>query len=235
MAPDRGVLRASESAIARYGGQCLTSASRSRAPKQFRSRQLRSLAFELRHEERRSQREAFTPSCCAARSRSKSRAGNIPRRIRKSCATFSASPSAGARRCAVCCGPTRAWSCRSSPASRPSSMHVPCTFDFNVAATKYFNGLADGDIPLCLMFSGTVFYEDAEGSLRVAPISWDKETRFRLPLKIWQDMMDMYYPEHRLAVVSAAMFSSFCTTTKSATASPAGSRPSKKCWCRGRW
>ena len=74
------------------------------------------------------------------------------------------------------------------------SMQVPCTFDFNIAATKYFNGLADGDIPLCLMFSGTVFYEDSEGSLRMAPISWDKETRFRLPLKTWQDMMDIYYP-----------------------------------------
>jgi hypothetical protein len=74
------------------------------------------------------------------------------------------------------------------------SMQVSCTFDFNVAATKYFNGLADGDIPLCLMFSGTVFYEDSEGSLRMAPISWDKETRFRLPLKTWQDMMDLYYP-----------------------------------------
>jgi hypothetical protein len=74
------------------------------------------------------------------------------------------------------------------------SMPVPCTFDFNIAATKYFNGLMDGDIPLLMMFSGTVFYADAEGSLRVAPISWDKETRFRLPLKVWRDMMDLYYP-----------------------------------------
>jgi Family of unknown function (DUF6084) len=74
------------------------------------------------------------------------------------------------------------------------TMQVPCTFDFNVAATKYFNGLADGDIPLCLMFSGTVFYADPEGLLRVAPISWDKETRFRLPVKVWRDMMDLYYP-----------------------------------------
>ncbi len=74
------------------------------------------------------------------------------------------------------------------------SMQAPCTFDFNVAATKYFSGLADGDIPLCLLFSGTIFYGDTEGLLRVAPISWDKETRFRLPVKIWQDMMDLYYP-----------------------------------------
>jgi hypothetical protein len=74
------------------------------------------------------------------------------------------------------------------------SMQVPCTFDFNIAATKYFNGLADGDIPLLLMFSGTVFYDDSEGSMRVAPISWEKETKFRLPLKAWQDMMDLFYP-----------------------------------------
>jgi hypothetical protein len=30
--------------------------------------------------------------------------------------------------------------------------------------------------------------------LQVAPISWDKETRFRLPVKVWHDMMDTYYP-----------------------------------------
>ena len=40
-------------------------------------------------------------------------------------------------------------------------LQVPCTFDFSVATTKYFNGLADGEIPVCLMFSGTVFYADA--------------------------------------------------------------------------
>ena len=73
-------------------------------------------------------------------------------------------------------------------------LHVPCTFDFSIATTKYFNGLADGDIPVLLMFSGTVFYADPAGALRAAPISWDKETRFRLPLKVWKDMMDAYYP-----------------------------------------
>ncbi len=73
-------------------------------------------------------------------------------------------------------------------------LQVPCTFDFSVATTKYFNGLTDGEIPVCLMFSGTVFYADPAGALRVAPISWDKETKFRLPLKVWQDMMDAYYP-----------------------------------------
>jgi Family of unknown function (DUF6084) len=71
---------------------------------------------------------------------------------------------------------------------------VPCTFDFNVAATKYFHGLVDGDVPLCFLFSGTVFYADDGGALQVAPIPWDKEARFRLPVKSWREMMDIYYP-----------------------------------------
>jgi hypothetical protein len=71
---------------------------------------------------------------------------------------------------------------------------VPCTFDFNVASTKYFEGLTSGEIPLLLMFSGTVFYADSEDVLQVAPISWEQETAFRLPVKVWRDMMDSYYP-----------------------------------------
>ena len=73
-------------------------------------------------------------------------------------------------------------------------LQVPCTFDFNVAAVKYFHGLQDGEIPLCFQFSGTVFYEAGDGGLQVAPISWDKEARFRLPVKPWKEMMDLYYP-----------------------------------------
>jgi hypothetical protein len=75
-----------------------------------------------------------------------------------------------------------------------ADLHVPCTFDFNVAATKYFDGLADGDVPLNMMFSGTVFYADPEGSLQVAPISWNQEAKFRLPVQVWRDMMKEHYP-----------------------------------------
>jgi hypothetical protein len=71
---------------------------------------------------------------------------------------------------------------------------VPCTFDFNVAATKYFHGLAGGDVPLCFLFSGTVFYENGDGALQVGPIPWDKEAHFKLPVNSWREMMDIYYP-----------------------------------------
>jgi hypothetical protein len=75
-----------------------------------------------------------------------------------------------------------------------AELQLPCTFDFNVAATKYFEGLAGGEIPLHLMFSGTVFYADSDGFLQVAPISWEQETRFNLPVQVWRNMMDAYYP-----------------------------------------
>lgn len=73
-------------------------------------------------------------------------------------------------------------------------MQVPCSFDFNVAATKYFAALIEGDIPLIFLFSGTIFYARPDSPLQVAPISWEQEARFKLPAKLWRDMMDSYYP-----------------------------------------
>ncbi len=73
-------------------------------------------------------------------------------------------------------------------------LQVPCTFDFNVAATKYFEGLTDGEIPLNMLFSGTVFYAPEDCPLQVAPISWEQEARYRLPVTMWREMMDEYYP-----------------------------------------
>jgi hypothetical protein len=71
---------------------------------------------------------------------------------------------------------------------------VPCTYDFNVASTKYFYGLEEGEIPLCLLFSGTIFYRDAQGAMRIGQIPWEKEANFRLPIAVWRAMMDHYYP-----------------------------------------
>jgi hypothetical protein len=73
-------------------------------------------------------------------------------------------------------------------------LQVACSFDFNVAATKYFAGLENGEVPLNLLFSGTVFYEAESGALQVAQIPWHKEARFRLPVKVWKEMIDLHYP-----------------------------------------
>lgn len=74
------------------------------------------------------------------------------------------------------------------------NLELPCTFDFNVAATKYFHALDSGDIPLCVMFSGTVFYQGADEVLQVAQVPWDREANFRLPVSVWKEMMDVHFP-----------------------------------------
>jgi uncharacterized protein DUF6084 len=79
-------------------------------------------------------------------------------------------------------------------ASTVADLQIPCTFDFNVAATKYFHAISEGEIPLNLLFSGSVFYSDQEGKLQITPIPWNKEARFRLPAHVWRGMMDLYYP-----------------------------------------
>jgi hypothetical protein len=73
-------------------------------------------------------------------------------------------------------------------------VELPCTFDFNVAATKYFHALETGELPLCVMFSGTVFYKDPDDALQVAQVPWDREANFRLPVSVWREMMEMHYP-----------------------------------------
>ena len=87
-----------------------------------------------------------------------------------------------------------------------ADLQIPCTFDFNVAATKYFHGVADGEIPLNLLFSGTVFYALPDGTLQVTPIPWNKEARFRLPVQVWRKMMDEYYPNSAWLSVHREVF-----------------------------
>ena len=70
---------------------------------------------------------------------------------------------------------------------------MPCTFDFNIAATKYFAALAKGEVPLSFYFNGTTFYLDEDGQLKVTPISWEKESHFAMPAQVWHDMMELHY------------------------------------------
>jgi hypothetical protein len=73
-------------------------------------------------------------------------------------------------------------------------MPVACTFDFNIAAAKYFHAIEEEDVPLIFQFSGTVFFDGPDGTMQIAQIGWDKESRFRLPARVWHEMMDLYYP-----------------------------------------
>jgi len=74
------------------------------------------------------------------------------------------------------------------------NLELPCTFDFNVAATKYFHALDSGEIPVAVMFSGTLFFEGPDGGLQISQVPWDRESNFRLPVSVWKEMMEMHHP-----------------------------------------
>lgn len=73
-------------------------------------------------------------------------------------------------------------------------LQLPCTYDFNVIAAKYFHAVEEGEVPLLLLFSGSVFYSGDGTGLQVARIPWTKEAEYRLPVQVWKDLMEMYYP-----------------------------------------
>ena len=73
-------------------------------------------------------------------------------------------------------------------------MPVPCTYDLEVVWSKYFYALEEGEVPLEFLFSGTVFYAGEGGRLQVERISWEKEAEFRLPVRLWKEMMEHYFP-----------------------------------------
>jgi Family of unknown function (DUF6084) len=73
-------------------------------------------------------------------------------------------------------------------------MPVPCTYDLEVIGSKYFYALEEGEVPLEFLFSGTVYYVGEGGRLQIGRISWEKEAEFRLPVRLWKEMMERYFP-----------------------------------------
>ncbi len=70
---------------------------------------------------------------------------------------------------------------------------VECTYDFDVAGAKYLHALSDGEVPLILLFSGTVFTQGTSG-FSAEPLSWSLEASHKMPVAVWRSMMDLYYP-----------------------------------------
>jgi hypothetical protein len=78
-------------------------------------------------------------------------------------------------------------------ASTEVTLPITCTYDFEITAAKYFQALDEGEIPLLFLFSGTVFAKNGPG-ISVQPVPWEKEAAFRLPVRTWREVMDLYFP-----------------------------------------
>jgi hypothetical protein len=70
---------------------------------------------------------------------------------------------------------------------------IPLTYDMEIGATRYFAGLEDGEVPLLLLFSGTIFGA-ADGRLSVQQVPWSKEASYRLPVAVWREAIDAHFP-----------------------------------------
>jgi hypothetical protein len=70
---------------------------------------------------------------------------------------------------------------------------VPLTYDMEIGATRYFAGLDEGEVPLLLLFSGTVF-SLIGAQMSVTQVPWSKETSYRLPVSTWREAIDAHFP-----------------------------------------
>jgi len=64
---------------------------------------------------------------------------------------------------------------------------VPAPSGFDDAAARYCHALREGEIPIDLLFSGTMFYMNS-GAPQVAFIPWSKEAFCRVPLATWREL-----------------------------------------------
>jgi hypothetical protein len=90
-------------------------------------------------------------------------------------------------------------------------LDVPCSYDLEVAASRYLDALADGEVPLEFLFSGALFYSGADGRLQTARISWEAEAEYRLPVAVWKETMERHFPGSAWLRVDKATFDRLCT------------------------
>ncbi len=70
---------------------------------------------------------------------------------------------------------------------------IPCSYDLEVAGHKYVAALESGEIPLNVLFSGTVI-ERGETGVASGFVPWSCEAPFRLPVAVWRETMEAHFP-----------------------------------------
>jgi Family of unknown function (DUF6084) len=71
---------------------------------------------------------------------------------------------------------------------------VNFSYDLEIGSGRYFASLDSGEIPLLLLFSGTIF-SVVDGRLQVQQVRWSKEASFRLPVSVWREAVDVHFPD----------------------------------------
>ncbi len=77
--------------------------------------------------------------------------------------------------------------------STETELPINFTYDLEIGSTRYFASLDEGEVPLLLLFSGTVF-SVVDGRMQVQQVSWSKEAAYRLPVSVWRAAIDAHFP-----------------------------------------
>jgi hypothetical protein len=83
---------------------------------------------------------------------------------------------------------------------------VACTYDLEVTAARYLAALDDGEVPLELLLSGTVFFSSETGALQATRIAWDHELDYRMPVAVWRQAMERHFPDSAWVRLSREQF-----------------------------
>jgi uncharacterized protein DUF6084 len=89
------------------------------------------------------------------------------------------------------------------------AIDVPCTYDLEVAASRYLGALSDGVVPLEFLFSGSVFAGPG-AALQVTRLSWEQEAGYALPVRVWREVMDSYFRGHAWLRLRKDAFDRLC-------------------------
>lgn len=90
--------------------------------------------------------------------------------------------------------------------STVADVPLACTYDLEVTAARYFAALEDGEVPLELLLSGTVFFAAAGGALQATRIAWDHELDYRMPVAVWRRAIERHFPNTAWLRVSRERF-----------------------------
>jgi hypothetical protein len=87
------------------------------------------------------------------------------------------------------------------PARADGDVNVPCTYDFDQAATRFLHAVGDGEVPLRFLFSGAIF-RYGETGFSTERVPWSSECAYRMPVHVWHDAMRACYGDDALIRVS---------------------------------
>lgn len=75
------------------------------------------------------------------------------------------------------------------------NLPLPCTYDFEVSASKYLHALerSGSAVPIEFLFSGTVFTKGETG-FSVAQVPWDRQASYDLPVEAWRSLVEAHFP-----------------------------------------